>query len=786
MAFSLGSIFVELTCNTAKFLSGMDKASVAAKKTGRDIRTGLGEVGGALANLGAVGKQVGGVLEGLGSKAAQAFDVAASKGRGLGTLMLGSMLGGATALAGGMFALADHAAAVGSKIFEASEKTGIGAAQMSGLMAIAKETGGDFDSLTTSLARAGVNLEKAIIQPGTDSAKVLKQVMAGAFDASGKGLKPMGDALQVVLKNIYALHTPAEREVELQALLGKGWMQNVSTLKLLAEQGYGPAEAAARRFGIFFDDNAARQARQFSIAMSEIKAELSGLGLAIGESVIPKLTGLITSMVGTLPTMKEFGLRMLAIQAAMTGVGIPLAIKMWKDADAQGAKSQQSMTDFLTRIQSLTAGEKANGDETGKLTSGLKAHADVLAKLILREQEQLDLLNAGSNEAAKLGVEYRHTVDEIQKAVAAGGSYAESLKAQGLALDIYQKKLMEIKPVLPKMPKLFPKAVAPTLEVPQRMPSAIGGPSPFIAQTLAQLAKLPLGLDATRTEEKALREETQLSFTAFAKLAAVFPRLTEAELAALPAGQRMIEQLAKMDKLGSLSDRFKEMTDSLITTGDNFSGKLFATIGGTIDQLESKFAELAVKGKANFREILPAMEEAIVKAGLQKGVSVLTSGIGGLFGQHGSTKADGSQGSPFYTILTNAVHSLIGGPAGEGIAGNGDSSELHQIASQMQGAFGSLAKSLGGLFGKFGGFLAGGGDVTPGRAYVVGEKHPEWFMPKASGSIVPSLGAQGSRPIVYSPVYNINTPDADSFRRSQGAVMADGYKQMALVHARNS
>ncbi len=30
MAFSLGSIFVELTCNTAKFLSGMDKAGVAA------------------------------------------------------------------------------------------------------------------------------------------------------------------------------------------------------------------------------------------------------------------------------------------------------------------------------------------------------------------------------------------------------------------------------------------------------------------------------------------------------------------------------------------------------------------------------------------------------------------------------------------------------------------------------------------------------------------------------------------------------------------------------------
>lgn len=45
---------------------------------------------------------------------------------------------------------------------------------------------------------------------------------------------------------------------------------------------------------------------------------------------------------------------------------------------------------------------------------------------------------------------------------------------------------------------------------------------------------------------------------------------------------------------------------------------------------------------------------------------------------------------------------------------------------------------LGGLLGSlFGGFKAGGGNVEAGRAYVVGEKRPEIFVPRSPGRIVP-------------------------------------------------
>lgn len=51
----------------------------------------------------------------------------------------------------------------------------------------------------------------------------------------------------------------------------------------------------------------------------------------------------------------------------------------------------------------------------------------------------------------------------------------------------------------------------------------------------------------------------------------------------------------------------------------------------------------------------------------------------------------------------------------------------------------------GGIFGAlFGGFKAGGGPVQSGKAYVVGEKRPELFVPSSAGRIIPNVPAAGS------------------------------------------
>jgi hypothetical protein len=61
------------------------------------------------------------------------------------------------------------------------------------------------------------------------------------------------------------------------------------------------------------------------------------------------------------------------------------------------------------------------------------------------------------------------------------------------------------------------------------------------------------------------------------------------------------------------------------------------------------------------------------------------------------------------------------------------------FGQQGQSGGGSSGDAIGGFLGAiFGGARAGGGDVMSGRAYLVGEQGPEMFVPRTSGTVVPS------------------------------------------------
>ncbi|HVV65080.1 MAG TPA: phage tail tape measure C-terminal domain-containing protein [Rhizomicrobium sp.] len=73
------------------------------------------------------------------------------------------------------------------------------------------------------------------------------------------------------------------------------------------------------------------------------------------------------------------------------------------------------------------------------------------------------------------------------------------------------------------------------------------------------------------------------------------------------------------------------------------------------------------------------------------------------------------------------------------------------------------------LFGNIGGMLASGGPVAAGETYLVGEQGPELFTPSTSGEIVAGGAPMQTRPSI---VVNINTPDAQSFFKSQSQIAA--------------
>lgn len=220
---------------------------------------------------------------------------------------LGVGVGAVTALGAAMFELANKAAEVGAKMFEAHEKTGLTTESLSGINAIAKLTGESFDGLTVALARAGVNLEKAIINPGTSSGKVLAGVMGSTRALTELGLKPMDERMQTVLKRIFELNDGGQRNTALQALMGKGWMQNVETLKYLAEQGFGPAIEQAKKFGLFFDAEAAQRAKEFQVAWKDVKGELESLALIMGAKLLPAITDVTKGWMTLLAVVRDLG-----------------------------------------------------------------------------------------------------------------------------------------------------------------------------------------------------------------------------------------------------------------------------------------------------------------------------------------------------------------------------------------------------------------------------------------------------------------------------------------------
>lgn len=83
---------------------------------------------------------------------------------------------------------------------------------------------------------------------------------------------------------------------------------------------------------------------------------------------------------------------------------------------------------------------------------------------------------------------------------------------------------------------------------------------------------------------------------------------------------------------------------------------------------------------------------------------------------------------------------------------------------------GSIGHALGGLFG---GFRAGGGSVLAGKGYIVGERGPEWFMPRQHGQVFSNAQvstASQSHPV--SIVMHVHTPDAGSFRQASSQITA--------------
>jgi phage-related minor tail protein len=100
------------------------------------------------------------------------------------------------------------------------------------------------------------------------------------------------------------------------------------------------------------------------------------------------------------------------------------------------------------------------------------------------------------------------------------------------------------------------------------------------------------------------------------------------------------------------------------------------------------------------------------------------------------------------------------------------------IFNAISGGLSGSTSGIGKFFGKlFGGARANGGPVSAGSSYLVGERGPELFTPKAAGSIIPNGSGGGVHVHINAPIY---ADDAIGVRRAIEQGMRDAVAASAM------
>lgn len=174
---------------------------------------------------------------------------------------------------------------------------------------------------------------------------------------------------------------------------------------------------------------------------------------------------------------------------------------------------------------------------------------------------------------------------------------------------------------------------------------------------------------------------------------------------------------------------------------------------------QGAFTDLATHGfKGFFASVIAGFKQMLV----QMAADYLSSKLVALlFGADGGGKSD--SGGLLGGILGSIFSATLGG--------GGDGGSSFSSNPNVSGT---------GFLSAFGGARAGGGSVAGGKAYLVGENGPEMFVPSGGGAIVPNHAMAG--PTI---VFNVQTPDVNSFQRSQAQLYQDAYRH-AQLHGKRS
>lgn len=779
----------------------MDKATYSGRKASKEISKSFDEMGskigdslsGVFAQLGQFGnvvadlsRTVGESLEGIGK---------GSNGIAIAITGLGAVAAASLAAAAGLLEMAKSGAELVENLEHISQKTGISIRDLQIFQAAGATVGVSLDDMVTGMRKFGQALTG--FGKGAAAQSVLRELGVTSKDTK-EALLETADAFQ-------KMDDGPRKASDAIALFGKSGLQMIPLLDK-GREGIMQWTAEVDKYGAVIGKDAVQANEKYRESVESLSLQWDKLKVDAETEVLPlftKLTKAINDNGGLLGTLASAGDAVLPtfglLSFAHSASSNP-AVEQTKQETAAKDALLKKQDELQASLKDMFELQKAGGS----------------AALAL-EQKRLDLTDAIAAERWADASAIQSQLPELQKAAdleAQRAAHAKQLAASYAAV-MASIAAGPAKPFLP-FKKSDPTAGIEALFGPQPKKDPLAG-APDIGNDINQgvdfadafkkqdsLAK-PFLDDFYSTWEKRQQQSSD-AITAsyndqFGKLLGWYAlgeisqqQFNDVSEKLERERQAALKDLRKDQGISTFKDAFSDMFKDTAASGRDFARSLTSDIGDALNSLNAQMAKFVVTGKGlNFKQIGQSLETNLASSLLKKGESSLFGSLGGLLGLGGGSKPDGSNSQ---NALWVQMATGLGGPNPIGALPLGNLGGLLNLPPSIGGGipggnpFGSMFSGGGfnplSLLGLIPG-LAEGGDTQAGRAYVVGEKHPELFIPKTAGTVVPTVSAGQTKLSQTNVNLHIHgVTDADSFRKSQAQISSAMGRAASLGQARNS
>lgn len=212
---------------------------------------------------------------------------------------IGAVAGAAVAGGTALFALAEKASEAGSEIYDASQKTGLGAETLSSLKYAADEAGSSLEAISGGVTK----FSKLVAEAAEGSKEAKKKIEAFGLDPQ-KAIDDLDGSLAKVFERIAKVENPIVATKMATDAFGKSGADLIPVIKSFDGDMAGLI-ARAKELGVVLTDEDAAAADEFGDTLDDLKKQAGGAATQFSLGFMPAVTTAMREISGAAADNKK-------------------------------------------------------------------------------------------------------------------------------------------------------------------------------------------------------------------------------------------------------------------------------------------------------------------------------------------------------------------------------------------------------------------------------------------------------------------------------------------------